>query len=289
MAILKNITINDTGNFTFPSGTIAQRPSSPTEGMIRNNTELQCVEYYDGTDWLDLRTQRPPIVTNGLVFNLDAGDAYTRIDPVGANTIVDLSSGYVGSAGGTVTYKNDNQGIYNFNSGSIIVTNDDGFGESNTTPTITMEMWVKLTRKSGGGQQFQQVAGFRNDSNFDFFFLLLDSSGATVNTEARLRTASGLWDISADFTSYFGNWTQVVFIGDVDQSRRYIKKKHVGSNSSITGSFGSTSGNFAIGLSPAGSHSTLGDISSVKVYNRALSTSEIQQNYDAHKRRFGLT
>lgn len=287
MAILTSITIDDTGTLTIPSGTISQRPSSPSEGMIRNNTDLRCIEYYNGTAWLDLKTNRPPIVMNGLAYNLDFGDPYCHV--IESGFLYDLSSsGYFGSLSGTTSYKNNNQGVLNFNSGSVSVVTV-GFGEVSTTPTITMEMWVKLTRKTGGGQQFQYVSGFRNDSDFDFFFLLLDSSGATVNTEARLRTASGAWDINADFTSYFDNWTQVVFVGDVTQSRLYLNKSLVGSNSSITGSFGASSGNFTIGLSPGGAYSTFGDISSVKVYNRVLTTTEIQQNYDAHKSRFGLT
>jgi hypothetical protein len=52
MAILKNTTIDDTGFITIPSGTIAQRPSPPSTGMFRYNTELKTNEYYDGTRWL---------------------------------------------------------------------------------------------------------------------------------------------------------------------------------------------------------------------------------------------
>jgi len=53
MAIFKNTTINDTGFIKIPSGTTAQRPGSPTEGMIRYNTSLSTMEYYDGTSWVD--------------------------------------------------------------------------------------------------------------------------------------------------------------------------------------------------------------------------------------------
>lgn len=51
MATLKNTTINDTGHLTLPSGTTAQRPGSPAAGMMRYNSSLGAVEYYNGTTW----------------------------------------------------------------------------------------------------------------------------------------------------------------------------------------------------------------------------------------------
>lgn len=52
MATLKNTTINDTGFVTLPSGTTAQRPSSPTAGMVRFNTTLGYAEVYTGYYWV---------------------------------------------------------------------------------------------------------------------------------------------------------------------------------------------------------------------------------------------
>ena len=36
---------------TLPRGTTAQRPASPTAGMIRYNTTTSIGEYYDGSQW----------------------------------------------------------------------------------------------------------------------------------------------------------------------------------------------------------------------------------------------
>ena len=52
MAILKNTTINDTGSLEIPSGSSAQRPASPSTGMIRFNTDYNSSEYYDGSQWI---------------------------------------------------------------------------------------------------------------------------------------------------------------------------------------------------------------------------------------------
>ena len=60
MAILKNITIDDTGSFTFPSGTTAQRPASPATGDLRFNTTISAPEFYTGVVW-------DPLIPTGAV------------------------------------------------------------------------------------------------------------------------------------------------------------------------------------------------------------------------------
>ena len=54
MATLKNTIINDTGFLVLPSGTDAQRPGTPTTGMIRVNTNTTpyYLEVYNGTAWV---------------------------------------------------------------------------------------------------------------------------------------------------------------------------------------------------------------------------------------------
>ena len=56
MATLKNTTIDDTGFIKLPVGTTAQRPASPVAGMVRYNTDIKNVEYYDAiaTTWKTL-------------------------------------------------------------------------------------------------------------------------------------------------------------------------------------------------------------------------------------------
>ena len=45
-----------TGGFQLPAGTTAQRPSNPVAGMIRFNTTLEYVEFYNSntSSWLAL-------------------------------------------------------------------------------------------------------------------------------------------------------------------------------------------------------------------------------------------
>lgn len=54
MATLKNTTISNTGFLKIPSGTTAQRPSSPQTGDFRYNTDDESFEVYDGSTWIQL-------------------------------------------------------------------------------------------------------------------------------------------------------------------------------------------------------------------------------------------
>lgn len=77
MAILKNTTINDTGFITLPVGTTAQRPASPTSGMMRYNSDLSRTEIYNGSIWIDPATSRgveSPVVTSNLMLHYDFGN-----------------------------------------------------------------------------------------------------------------------------------------------------------------------------------------------------------------------
>lgn len=55
----QNITCNGTGGFKIPSGTVAQRPSPATVGMLRNNTDYACLEIYLENSWSNITTPKP--------------------------------------------------------------------------------------------------------------------------------------------------------------------------------------------------------------------------------------
>lgn len=78
MAQLKNTNISDTGSFTLPQGTTAQRPISPTAGMIRYNTTINNSEYYDGAVWRPIRDSNPD-ATGGIVVDTDISGVPYRI------------------------------------------------------------------------------------------------------------------------------------------------------------------------------------------------------------------
>lgn len=48
------VATNNSGAFSIPAGTTAQRPTSPVNGMIRYNTTLGLVEIYKAGVWSDV-------------------------------------------------------------------------------------------------------------------------------------------------------------------------------------------------------------------------------------------
>lgn len=54
IGIADNPIFPGTGSSTISGGTTAQRPGSPLEGMLRQDTTTNQLDYYDGTSWVDL-------------------------------------------------------------------------------------------------------------------------------------------------------------------------------------------------------------------------------------------
>ena len=57
----------NTSSLNLPKGTTAQRPSSPVAGMVRENTDDNVIEYYNGTEWKQVLSQGPAILVDYLV------------------------------------------------------------------------------------------------------------------------------------------------------------------------------------------------------------------------------
>lgn len=125
MANLKNTNIND--NLELPQGTTAQRPSTPQEGQIRYNTDLETVEFYNGTNWWPLSDTHPE-ATGGTVVDTDIGGVpyrYHYFRNVGNSTFTVSKSGEIdvflvgggaggstGRSGGGGGYTNTVKGIF---------------------------------------------------------------------------------------------------------------------------------------------------------------------------------
>ena len=69
------VVMTSTNNVTLPSGTTAQRPVSPVNGMIRYNTDIVTggeIEVYQASQWRSLRFKEPTLITQQ---SLGAGDS----------------------------------------------------------------------------------------------------------------------------------------------------------------------------------------------------------------------
>lgn len=93
MAILSQSTFTD---LTLPSGTTAQRPASPMSGMMRYNTTLSLLEYYDGTNWRPVTGYSAGSMGTGGDQRLVRGNGIVHMfTTVGGHTFTPTFTGYV--------------------------------------------------------------------------------------------------------------------------------------------------------------------------------------------------
>lgn len=186
MAILKNTTLNTNAPVQLPSGTTAQRPSSPSPGAMRFNSELGYVEVYTAGGWVDASNS-----AEGT--SAGAGNGATTIcyiplygDSASNQDITDQISGTVGTINvpaGSSTRNNTVGGYAGtyFTGGAYFQMNPPQFGGASSAlqnPTTlngrrywTVEWWAYWTGGSGTNTmcEFSQYTGgllYRENSSY---------------------------------------------------------------------------------------------------------------------------
>jgi hypothetical protein len=226
------------------------------------------------TSWL------APIVTSGLIMNLDAGS--TASYPGSGNIWYDLSgNGY----NGTLT----NGPAYNSSNGGSIVldgTNDYINGasiSSQLTGDITVEVWVKI---STSPSDWVRVIGTGANPSGNRTFGLWFATNRTVLWQ-RYISSSGSVGIQPSDVLVTGNWYNIAATTSGNSHAVYINGVSVGT-STANGPWGASNESITLG-SAVGIHAYLaGNMAVSRIYNRGLSSNEVQQNYNAIKSRFGL-
>ena len=215
------------------------------------------------------------IVSNGLVLNYDA--AQLRSYPGSGTTWTDLSGN---GLNGTLT----NGPTFNSANGGIIVfdgTNDYATISHNSIlnfSALSIACWYKTT---------QGVGAYITTKLDDSFYLGIGPPGITANKMSFfLNGTSGGW-LQSLANANSGNWTYVVATWSGGTSRIYLNGV-LDNSATRTGTL--ATGTSAVTLATRlGSGLFLnGSISNFQLYNIALSATEVAQNYNAVKSRFGL-
>ncbi len=207
----------------------------------------------------------PKIVTNGLVLALDAADKNSY---KGSGTLwKDLSgNGYNGTLTNGPTFSNVNGGVIVFDGVDDYISIPD----INFT-TATIEIWIRINSYSVGGSVFV----YQSSSGFEVWSDLNGLIRYNKNPNVLLTSGTG-------FT--LNSWNNIVATSDGTVNKLYLNNVNIGSTNG--GIFDNTSGD--IRISGYNSYMVNGRCPILKMYNRALSATEITQNYNATKSRFGL-
>ena len=219
----------------------------------------------------------PKIVTNGLVLALDAADKNSYIGS--GTTWKDLSgNGYTGTLTNGPTFSSANGGSIVFDG-----TNDYVSGTTSglVSSVISMDVWFNVN----SSKTYSALMG----SNVTEKYEMLIKSGGAI--EVSLSTLNYM---QYNNILSLNTWTNIVVTAvSGTQWKMYKNGVYLGSPTSSVGTWqvsGTSISNFDLGRirNDVAPFAYSGNISTVKIYNRELSATEVLQNYNATKTRFGL-
>ena len=218
-----------------------------------------------------------PIVTDGLIFAADAGNLVSYEN--GSTTAYSLTGSFSGSLINGVGYNDDNGGAWVFDGtdeGVKFITELDLSGYS----SLTYEGWINGAGVTTLDRWFSGTTGA---SGFHQPDLAIDSNGRLSYYFGILGTA---WQQPSIFISTT-EYSHVVFTftnsGDVEI---YVNGSSVYTATHNSGTFQTVS-NYMIGNRyDRNGEGFVGDIATVRTYNRALTAGEVQQNYKANINKF---
>ncbi len=225
------------------------------------------------------------IITNGLILNLDAGNASSY--PGTGTTWTDLSGqNNNGTLVNGVGYSSVNGGALTFDGVNDYV--NMGSNSTFNLLNLSVSSWVKPT--TGGDTFTPIISRYSNNSGTSGWFIYYDKSTNKFYVDGRESLAATL-SISTNNTYTINNWYNVMWTKSGSSWSLYINGVL---DRTLTLGNGTTT--FPLESMQIGALQVIGgglyygkqDISTANIYNRALSDAEVLQNYNVTKTRFGL-
>ena len=220
------------------------------------------------------------IVTNGLILHLDA--AQLRSYPGSGTTWTDLSgNGNNGTLTNGPTFNSGNGGSIVFDGVNdyITVNNTLNIG----TGAYTVSVWIKVDVTTGKRITWKRFGGIGNGysmfiRNQKFAFEVLNNITFVEMYCTSTFSINTFYNVTAVFNR---STTSYIYLNGVEDGTADMT---VFSGNNITNTITYLVG----GGGTVGGGYVDGNIYNVLQYNRALSATEVLQNYDATKSRFGL-
>jgi hypothetical protein len=270
MADLKNTVIADVGSINLPSGTTAQRPTNPPAGATRFNTDLGYTECFFRGYWFDLTTGAGAPAPGALahlestVIESNTGSGTTWFDLTGnghhfALTGVTRTTSTPGAVFQTAG-----------NTGSYMESTPTSGGALNFSSTDNGYSVIACQRYTGSGVRGRMLNGRANNwllghwgdgcTNHyaEGWIYGADGGGEVVNdTSWRVHGCTG--KTGADFYDFWIDGQRVAGPNDTGGSQ--------GPNGFVVGKYGLS----------FDSEFSAGEISTIIIYDRALTPDEMKQ------------
>lgn len=242
-------------------------------------TAADCLNYYNGqTDKIVINRESDAIVRSNLILHYDAGQVASY--PKNGTSISDMStSSYTGTLTNGPTYSSADGGSISFDGVDDHVTCGTTI-VSSVTGSMTAEAWFKLTATSSDWVRVIGTGG--NGGNNRTFGLWYNT-----NSNYILWQRYGSVDPNILITQALSLNTWYHFVGTTNGNSHALYLNNVQKGTATAaGPWPSSTENLTLGY--AGFHAPIkGNISIARVYDRALTSTEVSQNWLAQKARFG--
>ena len=217
----------------------------------------------------------PSIVTSGLVLHLDAGNAASY--PGTGTTWTDLSGN---SRNGTLT---DGPTYSSANGGSIVFDGTNDFVQCSGSVTVTAATFVAWINRNGTQGTYDGILFSRGTNTTGMNFFSSNQLGYHWND------SSSTYNWNSGLTVPNLAWCMIAVSVTNTSAKAYLYQS--GGNTSATNTVGHTSSilnDIKLAQDDAGGRFFNGNIAASMIYDKALTDSEITQNYNALRGRFGL-
>ena len=222
----------------------------------------------------------PDIVENGLTLFLDASNI--RSYPGSGTTWSDLSgNGNNGTLTNGPTFSAGNLGSIVFDGTNDYV--DMGSSAYCNLINISVSVWIRVTSASG-----YFLGRYNNTTVSNGFIMYYDVASTKLGVGGRESSATYL--NSATTNTYpLNNWYNFTWTKSANVWSLYVNGSLDVSSSVGNGTTSFSNNTMWLGANNEGygQYYSGGNLSNVVIYNRSLSASEVLQNYNATKSRFG--
>lgn len=260
------------------SNTISYNGSTNAFSLVETN----------GTTYYKIDNNSVPTVGNSLdwslVFNLDAGNSVSYSGSGSAWS--DISGGgHNGTIINNVTYSSIHSGVLIFGGGNDYVAVPGPI--INTAGNFTAEGWVNLYTLATTGGEGQSIIVGNYNAAYKGYILGVGTGGSPLFKIGRQSTSSDSWAVSPT-TITINTWHHIVGLYDGVGAKIYVDG--VLKNSTTYSPIEPETADTRIGGGQwnAPRAALTGQIGGIRVYNRALSASEVSQRFNDTKSRYGL-
>jgi hypothetical protein len=235
----------------------------------------------------------PGIITDGLVFYADAANPRSYIS--GSTTTDSLTdNSYKGTLTNGINFSADNQGVLDFDGVDDYISSSYTNIDIQPQDAFTCGAWIYHSKNNS----IQFILSFEISLGVGAIPLYIWDTNKVRFGVADTRVSGGNAYVKESIDPLpLNEWYYVVCVKNPTplgpphlDGTMYWNGVEVSTRNAFNGAITSTTnGNLIIGKRGAVNTSFFGgDLSSLKLYNRALSADEVLQNYNALKGRFGL-